>query len=297
MKAEKMTREKTKEELLPYLLLTPTLASGKSKIVSRLIYNIYISFFSKKLGVIASSHYVGLWNYVNLFRKPLFYKVLKNSLIWTFGSLIPHLLIGLLLAVVLNQKLKIARVARSIIVLPWVVPGVVAANIWRLIFHADFGMINDFLFRMGLIDSYQAWLGKPDTAMLAVIIANIWKGVPFYVILFYAGLQAIPNELYEAAKVDGANMWQNFVYITLPQLKSVISIAAVLAFMWSWNFFDLIYVMTQGGPVRATENMPIYIYSTSFLYYRMSEAAAISFLLFFNFFIMFILYYTLQKRA
>lgn len=240
--------------------------------------------------------YVGLWNYVDLLCNPLFHKVLKNSIVWTVGSVIPIVLIGLFLAVILNQKLRIAAVARVIIILPWIVPGVVVATVWRLLLHADFGLFNDLLFRLGLINSHQAWLGKSSTAMLGVIIANVWKGIPFYVVLFYAALQTIPEQLYEAAKMDGANMWQNFAHITMPQLKSVFGIAIALAFMWSWNFFDLIFVMTEGGPARSTEIMPIHIYSTGFLYYRMSDAATISVFLILVFFMCFLPYQYLQKR-
>lgn len=260
------------------------------------LYNIYISLFDKRLGMMSALRYVGLWNYVNIFRAALFYKILQNSVVWTVGSLVPQLLIGLLVAVVLNQRLMFARVARSIIILPWVVPGVVAASVWRLIFHADFGVVNDLLFRIGLINSYQAWLGRSETAMMAVVIANVWKGMPFYVILFYAGLQAIPAQLYEVAMIDGANMWQKFVYITMPQLKSVIVVSTILAFVWNWGYFDLIWVMTQGGPIYATETVPVLIYSTAFRYQKVSEAAAVSFLLFLIFFVALSLRVTVQRR-
>jgi multiple sugar transport system permease protein len=256
--------------LLPLLLLVVFVQLGPAT------YTIYSSFFNWQLSR-TDINFIGLQNYSDILQNVDFWLVVKNTLVWTIVSTFFHILLGMSLAVSLNKvKSRFMSIARILIILPYVTPGVVGGNLWRLILSGDYGFLNDILFRIGIIRQYISWLGEPQNAMPSVIIANIWKGVPFYMVLFYARLQSISVDLYEAAKIDGANFWSILGRITLPMMRPVMIMASILGFMWSFNYFDLIYSMTRGGPVLATETLPIYIYNRAFVFRDMSRATAVA---------------------
>jgi multiple sugar transport system permease protein len=172
---------------------------------------------------------------------------------WVFGSVVFQSVGGFAAALLLQEAFRGRALVRTITLLPWIIPGVVVALIWEFIYQPNYGLLNDVLSRAGWMTERVAWLANPSLAMPAVILTNVWRGVPFFAIMLLAGLQAIPPELYEAARVDGASIWQRFRFITLPMLKPIIVVATATRIVWTFNYADLIFVMTSGGPANATQ--------------------------------------------
>ncbi len=233
--------------------------------------------------------WVGLENYKNLVvsMQSEFWAVLGNTLIWTFTNVFFHFTIGLFLAILLNRKLKGRAIYRMIMLVPWAVPSIVVAFAWRWMFNSEYGIINLLLDNFGIAPI--AWLSQKWTAMAAVIITNIWAGVPFMFITLLGGLQSIPKELYEAAAMDGANPWQRFWNVTLPCLRPVAFTVTLLGVIWTFNMFNIIYLITGGGPYKQTEILVTYSYQQAFAYWNFGVASTytviiLSFLIAFTFF-------------
>ncbi|MEO1210695.1 MAG: sugar ABC transporter permease [Cyanobacteria bacterium J06638_20] len=233
------------------------------------------SFITKNLGTELQPQFAGLQNYVRMAQDGRFWQSLWNSAVFTTLSIIIEFLLGLGIALVLNQAFRGRNIIRTIAILPWALPTALIALAWTWIFNDQFGVVNDLLLRLRLIDSGINWLGNPTLAMVAVIIADVWKTTPFISILLLAGLQSIPDNLYEAHRIDGANAWQSFWQITLPLLLPQIVIALVFRFAQAFGIFDLIAVMTGGGPGGATEMVSLYIYSTVMRYLDFGYGAAL----------------------
>lgn len=273
--------KKSREFLAGYGLIMPTLILLGIIVFYPLIHTFYLSFFDTSL-VLPKPEFIGLQGYGKIIKSKILWIVIKNSFIWTVIVVIFQFIIGLASAVLLNQKFKGRALARAIVILPWVTPGVIVAMVWRLMYHPQLGLLNRFLFDLGLIKDYVAWLGYPNTALYAVIISAIWKGFPFSTIMYLAALQTVPQELYEAANLDGSNRWQSFFRITIPQIMSVIRVTLLLTSILTFNYFELIYVMTKGGPGKSSHIFPTYIYQIAFVQFRFGPAsryAVISFLL------------------
>ncbi|MGC8622151.1 MAG: carbohydrate ABC transporter permease [Caldisphaera sp.] len=221
-----------------------------------------------------------LINYLQMFNDKEFWGAGLNTIVWTTSSVTGQMVFGLLVAIILLQIKKGAAFYRTVlIVLPWATTDIVAALLWQWMYDSNYGVINDILMKMGIISSFIPWLGQPSTAMLAVVIANIWKGYPISAMFYLAGLQQIPNELYEASKIDGANFIQRFVFITLPMMRTIILTVLMLTTIWTINYFPLIYIMTNGGPNGATETLVTYIYRQAFFYLNTRESASMSIIL------------------
>ncbi len=219
--------------------------------------------------------FIGLENYFNVIQSPYFLNALWQTFVWTSVNLVAQMVIGLLIALVLNNNFPGRALARGAMLIPWVVPSVVAVLTWRWMYDGQFGIINSWLVQLGILERGYAWLGNTDTAMAAVLVESIWKGTPFVLVMLLAGLQAVPAELIDSAKVDGANGWQRFRHVTLPILKPTVVIAATLTTIYSFNNFNSIWLMTEGGPLRATETLTILTYKTAFQGFNMGEATAI----------------------
>ncbi|WP_433267624.1 carbohydrate ABC transporter permease [Actinosynnema sp. CS-041913] len=193
---------------------------------------------------------VGLTNYLNVLSGDpsfgAFWSTLLRTLIWTFGCVLCHYTIGLGLAMLLNRQVKARALYRVLLILPWAVPAFISAFAWKYMFNAQYGIINQFLRALGLPDPI--WLGQSDWALVAVIIVNVWLGVPFMMVALLGGLQAIPGDLYEAAEMDGASAWQRFRHVTLPGLQSVSSTVVLLGIIWTFNMFAVIYLITGPNP-------------------------------------------------
>ena len=217
-----------------------------------------------------------LSNYMNLLKDPFFSRTFWNTGIFVFLSVASHMVLGLAVAMVLNTALPAKPLFRLIALLPWVVPDVVAGIIWKWMYNPIYGAINDFLLKIGLINTPVEWLSNPALALFSVILVNLWRGFPFVMLILLAGLQAIPRHLYEAAGIDGASRVQSFFHITIPGLRKMIVVALALDIVWEVRRFGLIQAMTQGGPGVLTEVLSTYTYKQYFQFFRFEYASAIA---------------------
>jgi multiple sugar transport system permease protein len=204
-----------------------------------------------------------------------FWQTILNTTVFTLSSLVLELVLGMGVALMLNQAFRGRGIVRTIAIIPWALPTALIALTWRWIFNDQYGVWNDILLRLGIIDQGINWLGQPTTAMMAVIAADVWKTTSFVSILLLAGLQSIPEDLYEAHSIDGASTWQSFRQITLPLLLPQILIATLFRFAQAFGIFDLVQVMTGGGPAGSTEMVSLYIYSTVMRYLDFGYGAAL----------------------
>lgn len=262
------------EARLAYLFLVPMLLIVGGLVGYPFVQAIYMSTTEKLVGYPA--RFVGLGNYTWLLKDLTYRQVAWNSLFYTFWAEAFKLVIGMVMALVLHQKLRLREFFRGTLMIPWILPTVVTALTWALMFNPQTGAINLVLTKLGLMSERISWLGQAHTAMAAIIIANVWRGFPFFGLAFLAGLQAIPQEMYEAAAVDGATPVQRFWSITLPHLRNVIGVTTVLSTIWTLNDFNLVWVMTRGGPGHATTLFAIYAYEIGFQALRWGRAVATS---------------------
>jgi multiple sugar transport system permease protein len=237
---------------------------------------IWLSFTDKLVGY--PERFVGLRNYLYLIHDDTFRDVVRNSLVFTVGSVSLKILTGLAMALVLNSVVRWRNVFRGLFLLPWITSTVIIALTWRWMFDSfpGRGFFNSVLTDLGLIGQPLAFMATAEGAMFAVIIANWWRGFPFFGVSYLAGMQAIPLELYDAAAVDGAGPWQRFWHVTLPGLKHIVIVTVLLSFIWTINDFNIIYVMTRGGPGSATQVFATYSYEVAFNQLRWGRGVTIS---------------------
>jgi ABC-type sugar transport system permease subunit len=236
-------------------------------------WNIVISFFSISYG---RDTFVGVSNYRAIVDSGQFYSSLWLTLYWTASVFVGQFLVGLLLALLFNRRLRFARYLRPLMIIPWAIPGIVSATSWSFLYSQG-GLVDQAL--RAVFGVQPSWLSSPALAMPAVIVAGIWKGCPFYFVMILAGLQSIPREIIEAAQVDGANRGRVLVSVEMPYIRNILAVTSVLGLIWTANYFDGIYLMTQGGPIGATLTLPIWIYNTAFSTFNLSEASALSVIL------------------
>ncbi|MCC7205952.1 MAG: sugar ABC transporter permease [Anaerolineae bacterium] len=257
----------------PYLFLLPAAAALLFIFFYPMARSVYVSFFNYDQ-LAGEFSYTGLQNYLDIVRGNEFWNSLRVSLGWVVGSVLGQFLVGFGFALLLHERWPGNRFVRALMLLPWVMPGVSIGLIWRLIYNPQFGMLNDILTRLGMPP--QTWLADPNMAMFAVIVPNVWKAFPFVAVTMLAGLSSIPTELYEAAKVDGATTWGRFRFVTLPSMRNLILILTLLLCVWTFNFFDLPFVLTQGGPAGATKVMPILVYESAFEDFQYGYSSALA---------------------
>jgi multiple sugar transport system permease protein len=256
-----------------YLLVLPVCLILLALVAYPFGYAIFISFTDRVVG--NPGKWVGLANYDFLIHWVTFNATVINTLVLVVASDAIKLVLGLGLALLLNQKLRMRNLFRAWVLLPWAMPAFVAFLTWRLLFQPIGGGIDLLLQQVGFVDAPIDWLGQRSTAMPAVIIATVWRGFPFWCITFLAALQAVPDEQYEAAKIDGADVFQRFRYITLPSLMYTILLVTLLSSIWTANSFENVWIMTQGGPSDATMIFPILAFF-GLQSQRLGEAAAVS---------------------
>ncbi len=220
--------------------------------------------------------FAGLKNYIDIFHDKVFVTSVFNTLIFTVACLVVQFLIGFLLALYFNQNFKISKPVRGLLMMPWMIPITVTALMFKFIFGTDVGILNYILRSLGVIRENIEWLTTPGTAMFGIVCANIWIGIPFNMILISTGLTTIPKELYESASIDGANKVQSFFRITLPLLKPTVESVLILGFIYTFKVFDLVYVMTSGGPVNSTHMLSTYSYKLSFEMFKYSKGSAVA---------------------
>jgi multiple sugar transport system permease protein len=248
---------------LGVLFLLPTLAFLVVLVAYPVAYNVYLSFqdYNYLLGV---SRFVGLQHYVQLLHDPVFWRSLGNNLVWTLGGVGGQLLLGFAAALLLDGPGRGMALARTLLLIPYVVPAIATAITWRWMFNDFYGILSFLLAVVGLLPAETSPFASVELAMPAAICVGIWRGFPFAMIVYWATLQGIPTEEYEAARVDGAGALQEFWSITLPHLKHITLVLVVLRTLWMFNYFDLLYLLTKGGPAGATQHLPILVYITSF---------------------------------
>jgi multiple sugar transport system permease protein len=259
-----------------YLYLAPVILVLGGTVLFPILKAMHMSLYHHVLIKPKEYGFIGLGNYARLLHDQVFWLSLWNSFVWVFGSVTFQFLGGFAAALLLHQGFRGRAVLRTLTLLPWIIPGVVVALIWEFIYQPNYGLLNDVLIRLGWMTERVAWLSSPVLAMPAVIVANIWRGVPFFAIMLLAGLQAIPTELYEAARVDGASVGQRFVYITLPMLRPIIVVATATRIVWTFNYADLIFVMTSGGPANATQITSTYTLMQAYSNLDFGYAATLS---------------------
>ncbi|WP_188052380.1 carbohydrate ABC transporter permease [Aureimonas fodinaquatilis] len=225
------------------------------------------------------STFVGFDNYMHLLTSPGFWDSLRISLVFTISCVAAHMILGLALALLLNRVVFARRLLRIGFLAPWIVAPSIGAIVWVWLLEPQFGVVNYLLASAGLIDRYQAWLGSPGLALTSVILVDVWRGTPFVMLLLLAGLQGIPKDQYEAAELDGASGWQQFKWVTLPNLRYLLIVASTLDIIYTIRHFDIIAVMTGGGPIGGTEVLPVLIYNTAFTQNDFGRASAIGILL------------------
>ncbi len=249
---------------MPYWLLSPAVVATLVVVFYPMLQAAITSLYYDVLWKPKAMRFIGFDNFVAIAHDPVFWASLGRTALW-IGITVPlQLLLGFVTALLLNQQFRWRTLARSLILIPWALPSVVIGLMWSWIYHPQVGLLNDLLLRVGLLNSAIPWLANPDTALYSIIAALVWQGFPFFAIMILAGLQTIPANLYEAAAIDGATTWQQFVEITLPGLKSVLVTAVMLRIIWVANSMDVIYVMTGGGPGYATHTLPLYAFKRTY---------------------------------
>lgn len=273
-------------------MLLPNLLGFLIFIFGPVVASLGLSFTSWDL--LTRVEWSGLQNYQKLFSDQVFWKVLWNTIYYSLGTVPVGIGISLFLAIALNQKIKGVKIFRAVYFLPVISSTVAVAVVWQWLYNPEFGLINYLLYLMGA--NGPSWLTSTTWAMPAVIIMSIWKNLGFNMLLFLAGLQGIPEVYYEAARIDGANWWQQFRKITLPLLSPTMLFVVVMSVINSFQVFDQIYIMTGGGPARSTSVLVHYLYQNAFQYFRMGEASAIAYVLFFLVFIITVIQLRRSKR-
>jgi multiple sugar transport system permease protein len=284
--------------LADYLFLLPAFAYVSATMLYPVYSNLRMSLFNVDVMTFLSGQapFVGLGNYQKLIGDPAFHQALWLSLLFTAGSLLFQFTIGFALALFFNRPFPGNGAMRALLLLAWLLPTVVSGSLFRWMLDGDYGVLNFALVQLGLLDDGRYWLIEPQTALAGTILANVWVGIPFNMALLLAGLQGISPVLYEAASVDGATGWQQFRSLTLPLMRPVAFSVLLLGLIYTFKVFDLVYVMTGGGPVDATTVLPIYTYKLTFGFFRFGDGAAAATLLLAGLLAVALLYLWVSRR-
>ncbi|KMT22134.1 carbohydrate ABC transporter permease [Clostridium cylindrosporum] len=268
-----------KQKLTPYALIAPVLIFMIVTYGYPLILTFKYSF--QQVSLIGSNNtFVGLENYKNVLLDSKLYGTLILTFKWTILTVFLKMCIGFIMAMFLNGKIYLKKTLTFLMLIPWAIPQVVVGILWSWILNGDYGYLNYYLQEIGIANKVIPWLSEPTLAFISTSFVDAWIGIPFITMMFLSGLGSIDDSLYEAAKVDGANSIQRFIYITLPGMKKVILIALTLTTIWTFNTFNVIYVLTSGGPMGATETMMIKIYNENFGKYNLGVGATLSVIVF-----------------
>lgn len=261
-----------KDRWLLWLFLAPTLLLMAVFLYYPMVGTVIESFRDTSF-INPTPRFVGFEIYEKILASRDFHEILRNSIIWTLGVVILQNLVGFAAAVLLNQGLPMQGVLRALVLMPFILPGVVTAILWRFMYDPQLGLINALMMRFGLFDDGAAWLASSSTAMAAVIFVAIWKGFPFSMLIYLAALQNVDQSQIEAATLDGAGRIRRLFDVTIPAIKDVILVNIVLTLILTFNYFDIVWVLTRGGPQNATHIFPTKIFETGFGQFRFGEAA------------------------
>lgn len=258
-----------------WLLMLPLLIVMIAIIGWPLVDTVRLSFTDAKLVGTAGS-FVGLDNYVKMLSGSNFQRTLVTTTLFAVLSVAAEMVIGVLAALLLNQQFYGRSVLRALMILPWALPTVVNATLWRLIYNPEYGALNAALTQIGLLDTYRSWLGEPGTALTALIVADCWKNFPLVALIALAALQAVPRDITAASMVDGAGAWSRFRFVIMPYLAGPLMVALVLRTIEAFKVFDLIWVMTRGGPANSTRTLSILVYQEAFSFQRAGSGASLA---------------------
>ncbi len=291
----RLTKSRIRRFLSHYWLLMPAIFIYIVFLIYPMIDSFVVSLHEWD-GLSLQRKYLGLENYIKFFKDPVSLFVFKNNLIWIAFTLVIPVGVGLLLAIILNRKMVGTTIFRSLFYSPAILPLVSVGIIWAWIYNPFFGALNAFLKLIGLPSLTHGWLAERQTALYAVIATAIWQNIGFPMILFLAGLQGIPKEIYEAAEIDGASGFQRFLSITIPSLRETFVIVISLIVVSSLKVFDLVYVMTWGGPGRTTQVLATWMYFNTFLYHNAGYGSTIAWIMTFAIMIIAFPYIRIMSR-
>jgi multiple sugar transport system permease protein len=258
-----------------WLLMLPLLIVMVAIIGWPLVDTVRLSFTDAKL-VGTEGSFVGLDNYVKILAGSNFQRTLVTTFWFAVLSVSAEMVIGVLAALLLNQQFYGRSILRALMILPWALPTVVNATLWRLIYNPEYGALNAMLMQLGLIDAYRSWLGEPGTALASLIVADCWKNFPLVALIALAALQAVPRDITAASMVDGAGAWSRFRFVIMPYLAGPLMVALVLRTIEAFKVFDIIWVMTRGGPANSTRTLSILVYQEAFSFQRAGSGASLA---------------------
>lgn len=274
-----MTNFGRKERIFALKIIAPAIIIVFGVVIVPLVVTFIYSFQNMELISANRGAFVGLDNYINILKSNDFWSSLWRTLYYSVASISLELILGVFIALLLNENLKGFGFLRVVIIFPWALPTIVNASMWKWIYHSSYGALNALLTQLGVIDKYQSWLGTPFSAMNMVIIADVWKMTPIVVVFCLATLQIVNKSSYEAAYVDGANAVQRFLFLTLPYLRSTILVLIVMRTLETFKAFDIFYIITRGGPANGTKVLTYEAYLKAFSNLQYSKGAVIAYLI------------------
>jgi ABC-type sugar transport system permease subunit len=274
MKTSPMSQRK-----LALILIIPAVVVIFGIVIYPLLNALYQSFFNTNLAYPQLTKFIWLGNYLSIFKDIYFWKSIYNTVYFTVISMILELIFGFIVALVLNEKFFMKWLVRTLIIIPWAIPPVVNATVWKWIANSEYGSLNSILKSLGIIKEYRIWLSDPFWSMMTVILADVWKYTPLVAIMLLAALQTIPEDLYEAAKIDGANSFRRTISITIPLIKPTIIVVLILRTFEAFKVFDLIFVMTRGGPAFKTTVISYFTYLETFSQLNIGRGSAIAYII------------------
>ncbi len=252
-----------KSRYIPYLLMMPTLAL----LCWLLIYPVgnvfFTSFRQEMLNRPKQNAFIGMDNYIRIFSDPVFWEALWNSFRWVVSEVLLQMVFGLGLALILKERFRGCGIFRAILFLPWALSGVLVSLLWAMMYYENVGVLNDLLQKLGIISKAVAWTGNKNTAFWSLVIAELWRGIPFFSIMLLASLQTVPEELYEACRADGGGALARLRYVSFPYIKETLVLTTLLRTIWEFNSVDLILNLTGGGPVHKTTTLAVYLANTA----------------------------------
>ena len=260
-RGSRLKRVLGRDFVLAYWLIAPSVLVLFGLIAFPFVRAIMLAFYSQPIG--GEGRFIGLENYRTLLHDRIWWLSFRNTLVYTIFGVGFKTAVGLVFALILHQELRGRGILRALLFVPWSVPIVVDAFVWRWIYNDLNGVLNYVLYKLHLINEYVLWTSDPKIVLWAIIVVVVWQGTPFYMMNFLAGLQSIPDELYEAAEIDGANTFQTFLHVTLPGLKSVLIVVTLLSTIWTSNELQFVYILSSGGPAHMSEIFPTLAFFTS----------------------------------
>ncbi len=281
-----MRVDKLSIRLTPYLIALPGLLLMIGILVYPIIWGFVLSAQELNLASLRPPRFVGLKNYLSLSGDPFFRKALIQTIVFVIVSLVLEFIIGLCLALLLQQRFSGYNTLRGIVLLPWMMAPVVTAFVWSWLLNGSYGIINYILLKAGIVSESVNWLSSKHLALLVVIFVDVWRSTPFVTLVLLAGLQGISEQLYEAAKIDGAGPLRRLFSVTLPLLKPAVTVALLMRTMMALRFFDIVWIMTRGGPAGNTEMLGTFAYKKSMLAFRMGYGSSVTTIIFFLSFLM-----------